>query len=300
MPSLLSDLLTNHKLNLVAAMMSKETYYKKKLECPFCPKMLFRANLARHRQQVPFDQLSMAGDGGETSNPLMSRAATKLDVPSVRSRSSSRDGQSRFGERRWKSTQNLNDVDGEDTSPTSTLMRVAITALDQHHCFTEEGLVRYVAKTYPEVKSEEIKPLVIGAVAGAKCATRLQTLVNKFSRSGDASTRQSATDGDVALSLWLNRFRYLSHPDVNFVAEKATIRASNQTPASSDRVKSSTVVMQLLPSVPISTQLGNSFLQVTYTISDEDFQAVCRASLQPSYQPMTCVQRSNLCLQPAV
>ena len=128
-------------------MMSKETYYKEKLKCPSCPKMLSRANLARHRQQVHCDQLSSACDGGETSIPLMVRAVTVSDVSSVRSRSSSRDGQSRFCERRCTSTQSHLDVDGEDTSPTSILMRVAIAVLDQHHCFTEEGHVRYVAET---------------------------------------------------------------------------------------------------------------------------------------------------------
>ena len=260
--------------------MSKETYYKEKLKCPLCPKMLSRANLARHRQQVHGDQLSSACDDGETSNPLMVRAVTVSDVSSVRSRSSSRDGHSRFDERRCTSTRSLPDVDGEDTSPTSILMRVAIAALDQHHCFTEEGLVRYVAETYPEVKPEEIRPLVIGAVAGAKRATRLQTLVNKCSRSGDSSTRQLATDGDVALSLWLNGLRYPSRPDVNFLAEKATTRALNQMPVSNDRMESSTVVVQLLPGVPIPTQLENSLTPATYTISDEDFQAVCRGSLQ--------------------
>ena len=44
----------------------------------------------------------------------------------------------------------------------------------------------------------------------------MQALANKCSRSGDASTRQFDIDADVALSLWLNGFRYPSRPDVNF------------------------------------------------------------------------------------
>jgi len=107
----------------------------------------------------------------------------------------------------------------DSTSSYSLLSQVAVAERDQHHCYTE-GLCDYVSLTYPEVYPDEIRPLVIGVVAGAKRATRLRMLVDKCSSSDDVSTRRVAIEGDVALS-WLNGFRYPSPPDAGFVARSS-------------------------------------------------------------------------------
>lgn len=133
--------------------------------------------------------------------PLATRAVSTTETISTRSRSSTID--SSFSTAARTRCSSVHD----GTSPTSLLSQVAIAVLDQHHCCTEAGLCRYVAQTYPEIYSDEIRPLVINAVAGAKRATRLKMLVDKCSASENVSTRRVAIEGDVALSFWLSGFR---------------------------------------------------------------------------------------------
>jgi hypothetical protein len=103
---------------------------------------------------------------------------------------------------------------------TAVLTQAAYAVLDQHHCYSEDQLIRYLREKYPEVPSEERRALVVGVVAGAKRATRMQVLADSCTNASDFSTRAIAADATKALGLWLFGFRSQSRLDTGFDNEQ--------------------------------------------------------------------------------
>ena len=103
----------------------------------------------------------------------------------------------------------------ENSEPSSTLLaEVARAVLDQHHQFTEEQLVQYVADFYPEVPSNVRRGLVIGAVTGAQQAARLQFLMEKNKSSQDPLKREIAINAGSSLSFWNMGLRQVNRSEV--------------------------------------------------------------------------------------
>ena len=210
----------------------------------------------------------------EIPAPLISRSVSVSDGPISRSRSTFRDAS--YPRDVCKSLSSAQDNVGTSGGRTSTSMltQVAYAILDQHHAFTEEGLMRYVAENYPEVSQAERRPLVIGVVAGAKRATRLQVSVNKNAGSSDPSRRLVATNGDSTLSFWNYGFRYSARPNTSCASSGTS--AVNPLPSCSSEATTLGVPTR---------SASEAFIPMTLTISDTDFDAVYASMFQSVIAP---------------
>jgi len=125
------DCLTND--TYVAGIMPASEASREKVKCSRCPVMTSRRYMARHRRNYHDDSASVC-DEPRTQPSLVSRAESSTGTSGALSRSSSRDTVHSAG----ASTHCSSMHDG--TSSSSLLSQVALAVLDQHHCYTEEGL----------------------------------------------------------------------------------------------------------------------------------------------------------------
>lgn len=129
--------------------------------------------------------------------------------------------------------------------------RAAKAVLKQHHQYTEEDLVEFLAKEYPSVPQNQRRALIVGATSAAQSVANLHVLWKGFRTGTDPTSRETADAAERSLSFY--NFGFMSR-DRNDHLPQTIVTSAVPVPATGGGTAAVTIAAEGIPllTVPVS------------------------------------------------